>query len=190
MHIPTHILSGWCFANFIPKLGARERLFCMIAASVQDLDGIGIVGDFLARHEEPIWYWDLHHKLGHGALACIVVTSILTAFSSRPRWVACLAYVIAFHLHLILDFFGSGPNWDIYYGWPIFSDGWVYEHAWPLASWQNIVAALVLLAWTIWIVRRHKRTPLELVMPSLDRRWVATVQSPRSKAAARDGSSC
>lgn len=177
MHIPTHILSGWCLANLFPTLGPRERLFCMIAAAVQDLDGLGIIGDFLLRHDEPTWYWALHHKLGHGIVACILVTAILTFFSKSPRWIACLAYVSAFHLHLVMDYFGSGPNWDIYYFWPVSERGWIADNAWPLFSWQNIVAAALLLTWTIWIVRVKKRTPLEALVSSLDRRWVRAVES-------------
>ena len=42
MHIPTHILSGWCIGNVLP-LNGRERLFCMVAASVADFDGLGII---------------------------------------------------------------------------------------------------------------------------------------------------
>lgn len=176
MHIPTHILSGWCLANLIPRLSARERLFCMIAAAAPDLDGIGIIGDFLLRHDEPIWYWALHHKLGHGIVACVIMTAVLSAFSRKPRWIAGFAYISAFHLHLVMDYYGSGPNWDIYYLWPVSDYGWVSSHAWPLFSWQNIFAAGILLTWTLWIVRMHKRTPLEALVSSLDHRWVRAIQ--------------
>jgi hypothetical protein len=180
MHVPTHILSGWCLGNLVPKLGARQRLFCMIAATIPDIDGIGIVGDFLLRHDEPVWYWTLHHKMGHGALACLVVVTVLTALSSRHRCRAAAAYLAAFHLHIVMDYFGSGPNWDIYYGWPVFDGGWVSSDAWPLSSWQNTLSAFVLLVWTAAIARWQGRTPLELLMSSLDRRWVAAVQWRRS----------
>ncbi|HSU65852.1 MAG TPA: hypothetical protein VLJ39_03175 [Tepidisphaeraceae bacterium] len=42
MHIPTHIMSGWCMANLV-RLTARERLFTMIAATAADLDGVSRV---------------------------------------------------------------------------------------------------------------------------------------------------
>ncbi len=57
MHIPTHLLSGWLVGNAL-KLTPRERFFCMLAATLPDGDGIGIV-----ISEEL--YSNLHHKLGH-----------------------------------------------------------------------------------------------------------------------------
>ena len=39
MHVQTHILSGWCVGNLAP-LSPRERLICMTAASIADLDGL------------------------------------------------------------------------------------------------------------------------------------------------------
>jgi hypothetical protein len=57
VHLQTHLMSGWCVGNLLP-LGARERLFCMIAAAASDLDGIGRVFG-----EEA--YWRYHHVVGH-----------------------------------------------------------------------------------------------------------------------------
>ena len=45
-------------------------------------------------------------------------------------------------------------------------------YGWDFFSWQNIMAAFLLLLWTVWIAYSRKRTPLELLMPSLDRRLV------------------
>jgi hypothetical protein len=105
MHIPTHILSGWCVANCVP-LTPRERLFCMIAASIPDIDGCGIV----AGQE---WYWRFHHYLGHNIFFGLFVAGLL-ALASPNRWLAFAAYLFVFHLHLMMDFFGSGPGWRIY----------------------------------------------------------------------------
>jgi hypothetical protein len=58
MHVPTHIMSGWCLANVVPGLTARERLFCMIAATAADLDGLSILFGQNA-------YWDYHHVVCH-----------------------------------------------------------------------------------------------------------------------------
>src|SRR5438045_2833935 len=103
MQVQTHVLSGWCVANLLP-LSPRERGFCMIAASASDLDGLGIIGG-----EEM--YWRFHHIVGHGLLAAIVVCGTLTIFSHR-RLLALAAYLALFHLHLIMDYWGSGPGWD------------------------------------------------------------------------------
>ena len=104
MHIQTHILSGWCVANLLP-LTARERLFCMIAASAADLDGLGIL-------VSQDLYWDYHHKLGHGIAFGLLISLTLASFSTR-RVLAFCAYLALFHLHLVLDYFGSGPGWPI-----------------------------------------------------------------------------
>ena len=171
MHIPTHILSGWCVGNLVPGMNARERLFCMIAATAADLDGVGIV------FGEEI-YWDYHHKLGHNAFAAVLIATALTAFSSRKSvaFVTCLALA---HLHLVLDYFGSGPGWAIHYLWPVSSAGFVNPQAWPFASWQNYLAFAALVAWTAWIAFRYRRTPIELLAPRLDRAAVGRLPHRR-----------
>ena len=110
MHIQTHILSGWCVGNLLP-LTSRERLFCMIAAGAADIDGLGIV-------VSQELYWDYHHKLGHCAAFGLLLAGALAAFSTR-RALAFGTYLLLFHLHLVLDYYGSGPGWPIYYLWPV-----------------------------------------------------------------------
>lgn len=44
--------------------------------------------------------------------------------------------------------------------------------SWEFYSWQNITTAAVLLVWTIAIAVRAGRTPLEVLMPKLDRELV------------------
>ena len=181
MHVQTHILSGWCLGNLVPGFGPRERALCMVAAAAHDLDGVGIVGDVLLGHEETVWYWALHHKLGHALLPGVVLCLALTALSARGRrHVALPVYLLLFHLHLALDYVGSGPNWEIYYLWPFSDFSLEWAHAWPLFSWQNILAFAVLFCWTLWIARDPGRTPLEAWMPSLDRRFVAWLRGRRS----------
>lgn len=177
MHIQTHILSGWCIGNLC-WLSPRERLFCMFAASMQDLDGLGIL------FSEEL-YWDLHHALGHCLLAGVVISSILTAFSTH-RWKAFPIYLLLFHLHLVMDYLGSGPGWGLYYLWPFSDWEWINRNAWPFFSWQNLSAAGAFLIWTVLIARYQHRTPLECIMPSLDRRlvsWAALKAVPTAKGA-------
>lgn len=164
MHIQTHVLSGWCVGNLLP-LTARERLFCMIAAAAQDVDGLGI----LVSEE---LYWDYHHKLGHCAAFGVLLSIGLAAFSAH-RLLAFVVYLALFHLHLFLDYLGSGPGWPLYYLWPFSDAEWLNPAAWPFFSWQNIGAAFAMVGWTVWIAVRKRRTPLELLMPSLDRKAVA-----------------
>ena len=163
MQIQTHVMSGWCVADLL-DLTPRERLFCMVAASVADLDGLGIVVSYDA-------YAAYHHVLGHNLLFGLVSSAVLARFSthrSKGFWL----YLALFHLHLVLDYFGSGPGWGIYYLWPFSNYEIINPDAWGFVSWQNLSAAGLLLLWTIAIIFKSKRTPLEAIMPSLDKQIV------------------
>ena len=132
-----------------------------------DLDGLGIV-------VSERWYAQYHHILGHNLTFALIVSTVLSIFSSR-RMLAWVTYCALFHLHIFMDFWGSGRDWGIAYWWPFrFGPGywWMNPYGWDFYSWQNISAAFLLFCWTIWIAYIRKRTPLELLMPSLDRRLV------------------
>jgi inner membrane protein len=156
-------MSGWCVANLF-RLTPQERFCCMLAASLADIDGIGIL---VSRS----LYWDWHHLLGHNLPFAIAISLAMLPLS-KHRLKAPLIYLGLAHLHLLMDYFGSGPGWPIYYLWP-FSNGKVLNgHAWEFFSWQNITIAAALLAWTIAIAVRKSRTPLEYLMPALDQKLV------------------
>jgi hypothetical protein len=169
MHIQTHVLSGWCIANLV-SLNSRQRLAAMVAAAGADFDGLGILFGQEA-------YWKYHHVVGHNLLFGILLSFALVRISSsriRVFWV----FLGLFHLHLIMDFFGSGPGWPIAYFWPLSWHSWDNRRwSWPFYSWQNMSAAAVLVAWTIAIAVRQGRTPLERLMPSLDRQLVAWLRN-------------
>jgi hypothetical protein len=172
MHVPTHILSGWCAASLL-RLTPRERLFAMIAASAADVDGISILfGEGT--------YQTYHHLLGHNLLWAVVVAVVLAQLATN-KLKAFVLYLALGHLHLVMDYFGSGPLWPIYYLWPF--NGTFYfvnKNGWPFTSWQNTTVAAALLAWTIGIAYRQGRTPLELITPRLDRAFVAWLRQPRA----------
>ncbi|MCF6177705.1 MAG: metal-dependent hydrolase [Victivallaceae bacterium] len=168
MHTSTHVLSGWCVGNIF-NLTGRERLFCMIAATAQDLDGLGIV--FGQKY-----YWDWHHVLFHNLLSAIVLTGILVIWS-KHHIKAALLYFSLFHLHLLMDYVGSGELWTIHYLYPFNKLELMWQHAWPMFPWQNITAGFILIGWTILIAAQKARTPLELVMPSLDRQLAAKARN-------------
>lgn len=140
----------------------------MIAAAAHDLDGLGII-------VSQEMYWDYHHKLGHCAAFGVLLSLGLAAFSTH-RLLAFATYLALFHLHLVLDYLGSGPGWPLYYYWPLSDAEWLNPRAWPFFSWQNIGTAFAMIAWTVVIMFRRRRTPLELLMPSLDRKAIAWVQ--------------
>ena len=163
MQIQTHVMSGWCVASWF-DLDPRERFFAMIAAAAADLDGLGILVSYDA-------YAAYHHVLGHNLLFGIIVPALLTTFSTHRRKAFWL-FLGLFPLHLILDYFGSGPGWGICYLWPF--SNWVIlnPHAWEFVSWQNIFAAACFLLWIVVTAIKAGRTPLELPMPVLDQKMV------------------
>jgi len=113
MHVQTHIMSGWCVGNWL-SLTARQRLCCMIATSIADLDGLSLIFG-----QEAYWTW--HHKLCHNLAFAVLVSAVLTIWSAS-RFFGFVLYLAFAHLHLLLDYFGSGPDWPLYYLWPFSSD--------------------------------------------------------------------
>ena len=166
MHIQTHVMTGWCIANVLPGLDRRQRLFCMIAAAIPDLDG-------LSRLAGEAAYFHWHHRAGHNLVFAVVSSVALAMFSQRKLW-SFLIYLAQFHLHLVMDVFGSGPGWGILYFWPFSTSEFDNTQlSWAFYSWQNITFAAVAFAGSLAIVFWKRRTPLEAVMPKLDRQLVA-----------------
>src|SRR5436190_2004366 len=114
-----------------------QKSTIMIAASAADVDGIGRL------YSEQV-YWRFHHILGHNLLFGLLIALIFTAFSNH-RLKALLIYLFLVHLHLLMDYFGSGPGWGISYLWPFDRHSFVNPHAWEFFSWQNITTAAVFL---------------------------------------------
>ncbi len=171
MHLPTHILSGWCAANLF-RLSRRERLFCMIAATGADLDGISLLFG-----QNAYWHW--HHVGAHNIFFAIVMSAVLAAFSNR-RGRSFALYLVLAHLHLVMDYFGSGEGWGIFYFWP--ASRWELKNPDPceFLSWENMLALAAFVAWTIAIAVRQRRTPFELIAPEVDRRvlrWLGMTKS-------------
>ncbi|MDB5324985.1 MAG: hypothetical protein JWM57_554, partial [Phycisphaerales bacterium] len=116
-------------------------------------------------------YQRWHHVACHNLPFCIFASGVLAAIGQKSfarRAAIFVLYAGLFHLHLLMDYFGSGQGWPIVYLWPFSDFRFVNWQAWELSSWQNTVAAGALLAITVAIAIVRKRTPLELLMPSLD----------------------
>ncbi|MFI5380868.1 MAG: metal-dependent hydrolase [Tepidisphaerales bacterium] len=170
MHLQTHILSGWCLANCLP-LSPRQRLCSMLAATLADVDGLGIL---LGQR----YYHQFHHVLGHNLFFAVALSAILAAFSPK-RPLSFLLYLALAHVHLVLDYFGSGPLWKIHYLWPWSDYFFRWDNAWEFYSWQNLGTFGLLLVWTVIIAFRAGRTPLEAIMPRLDAQLVAILRKLR-----------
>lgn len=172
MHLQTHLMSGWCVGNLI-NLTARERFLAMVMAVAPDLDGLTYLGSVKA-------YWATHHVYGHNLLYLIAVAGVLTLFCQHRLKIFAFFMVIG-HLHLAMDLLGSGEGWAIPYWLPFDRKEYLWGWSWAFDGWQNKVAGLGFLLWTIWIAVYQKRTPLEYVMPKLDVQLVNLAQKLRRR---------
>jgi len=163
MQIQTHILAGWCIANCRP-LSARERLFAMIASEVADIDGLGLIFG-------KEYYLRFHHIWGHNLLVGLVVSFAL-AYYSQYFLRSFTLYLLLFHLHLLLDSFGSGIGWGIGYFWPFSTYSFINPYAWEFQGWQNMVVMFVFLTWATVLIKLKSRTPFEIILPALDQKFI------------------
>jgi hypothetical protein len=146
----------------------RDRMLVTLASVVPDVDGLGLVVS------EQL-YADWHHKLAHGAVAAVVVTSVVALWTRS--WRAALLALVAFHAHVVMDLAGSGPGWPIVYAWPWSSAEWLPSWQWDLASWQNALFGMVTTLLCLACARWFARTPVELFSCAADARVVATVRA-------------
>lgn len=160
MHLLTHFLAGWSVAN-LARVPPKERAVCMGVSLLPDLDGLSLLGGVEA-------YQNYHHLVAHNiTVGAVAVAALTWLFGSSVK--AAVTYLLLFHLHLLMDIFGSGPGWGIAYFWPWDGASIVSKHAWSFSGWQNYVTLLVLIGWALFIAVRHRRTPLEYIAPRLDR---------------------
>ena len=177
MHLQTHGLTGWLIGN-AAGLGVRGRSLAVLAGVLPDLDGLGIVVS-----EEL--YWDWHHVLGHNVFYLLAAAGVLTVFTDAgTRCRSFVVFTLVGASHLLLDLIGSGPDWELAWLWPASDHALVWRGAWPLFSWQNILTFVAVLVGTLAVARWCGRTPLEWVMPSLDRRFVRWIRGSRGGGSA------
>ncbi len=141
-HFLTHIGLSWIVAS-AARLTARDRLIVVLAGTLPDFDGAGIVWSQTA-------YDAAHRGAGHSLLFCLVMVAVALRWGRAPALTAALT-AASFHLHLLLDLVGTG-GLPIRYLWPFSERGWTYSR-WVLASWPNyaVMAAtalgVLLIAW-------------------------------------------
>ena len=184
----THFLVGWVTANTF-ELSPRERATVAVAGVASDVDGVGIVAEYLTRNwEEPLlWYSKYHHVLGHN-LAFALVCGVIGFAIGKRKWTTALLAFLAVHLHLLGDLVGSrgpgGHDWPIHYLFP-FSDAWVWtwQGQWALNAWPNFVVTGLVLVITFHLAWKRGVSPLEMVSPSANTAFVDTLRRrfpPRS----------
>jgi hypothetical protein len=146
-HVLTHIGLSWIVAN-LARLSTRDRTIVVLAGTLLDLDGAGIVWSEQA-------YVALHRAAGHGLLflALVVLVAILSA---DGPWVTAALAALSFHVHLLLDLVGTG-GLPIRYFWPLSDLAWSYDGHWVLASWPNVAVMAAVAAGVLMIAWRRRR---------------------------------
>ena len=177
----THFLIGWSTAN-ICSIKRKERAFVTIAGIAADIDGAGLIFDYLGPHKGlPLEWWSkCHHILGHNIGFGLFLTITAFALSTR-RWIVGFLVMVSFHLHLIGDLLGSkGPDG---YQWPIpyllpFSDAWQWTWAgqWQLNAWPNFVITGVVTWYMFYIAWKKEVSPLEIISSKANTSFVVTLQ--------------
>lgn len=168
-------------ANCVPSFERHERALVAMACIAPDVDGIGIVAEFLTRNSaHPLdWFSRYHHQL-HSLPFAIVITAICFAFSKR-KWTTALFAFTSFHFHLLEDVLGSrGPDG---YQWPIpylapFSQAAqiMWSGEWQLNAWPNFAITFGLLALTFYLAWRKGFSPLEMISSTADKAFVAVLR--------------
>ncbi len=88
MHVQTHVMSGWCAGSLFP-LTAGQRLLCMIAATLPDLDGLGILfGRGVSVGISHFLRWPTLLSLPAIIASVAVAATVGIIFGYYPAWKA------------------------------------------------------------------------------------------------------
>lgn len=176
----THFLTGWVLANSV-SLRPRDRALCTLACVVPDIDGLGIVVEFLTRNSQhPLeWFSSYHHSLHSLPFALFVTGGSLLA---TQRWKAAAMVFLSFHLHLLEDLLGSrGPDgyqWPIPYLSPLSREyQLIWREQWALNAWPNFAITIALLLVTFYLAWRRGYSPIEMLSSRADAAFVAAIRN-------------
>lgn len=182
MHVATHLLLGWTLGERAAKSG-RDRALVAWASVVPDLDGLGLIVDFMAPWFgwTVQWYDRYHHVLTHGLPGALLCAAAFACFAERRAATACLVFV-SYHLHLLGDLLGSRGSgeaaiWPIHYLAPL-SDALTvsWSGQWPLTGWQNTTLTVLLMIYALGVAVRRGHSPVGLFGARADAVFVETVR--------------
>jgi hypothetical protein len=177
MQVPIHLAISWLIGHRLPE--RRDRRLVTWSGVVPDLDALSLLGGAGA-------YSEYHHVLTHGVVAAVSAVTISAIFARQRLRVALLS-LLAFHVHLICDWLGSGRDWPIVYFYPFSRQEYYTPYGWPLASPQNALVWLAAVALTVWVGITRGRTFGEAFLPA--RGDAAVVRALRSMSARIRGTS-
>lgn len=175
----THFLVGWVVANY-ETVNRRDRAIVAIAGIVPDVDGLGVVYDFLSQDTALTLWSKFHHVLAHNLSFGLFVAAISLGLARR-RWRTAMLAFISFHFHLLGDLVGSrGPDgyqWPIPYLYP-FSSYWEFSWAgqWALNAWPNFIVTAISLIAVFRLAWKRGYSPLEIVSATADTRFIETLR--------------
>lgn len=181
MNPVTHFLISTSLANSF-NLTKKNRAIVTVSGIVPDIDGLGIIFDFLASHKEQelVWWSKYHHTLGHNIGFGLFLALIVFALSTR-RWLVSFLVFACFHLHLTCDLIGSrGPDG---YQWPIpyllpFSNAWqwIWAGQWHFNSWPNFLITFVVTFHMLYMAWKKGVSPLEIISSNANASFVSTLR--------------
>lgn len=183
MHVVTHLLMGWAVAEHTTKT-SRDRALVAWASVVPDLDGLGLIVDWIGGVFGQSWgYYEQFHRLAlHGLPGALLCTALFAWFAHEKRTTVLWVFA-SYHLHLagdVLGSRGSGPAdfWPVHYLMPV-SDALTihWSGQWPLTSWQNTTLTVVLMTYAMALAVRRSRSPVGLFSRRADERFISVLRA-------------
>ena len=179
----THFLMGWAVANSAPSLDKRERAMVTWASVVPDIDGLGIVADWLTRNSShPLnWWGSYHHILAHNLCFALIV-AVVAAILAKQKAKTTLLVLLSFHLHLAADLVGArgpdGEQWPIPYLLPFMKEVQLtWSGQWALNAWPNSVVTAVLIGIAFILARKRGFSPVEMFSSKADSIFVRALRT-------------
>jgi hypothetical protein len=172
MFLHSHIGLGWCVAE-LGQGSARFRRWVLSAAVLPDLDGISILWGQEA-------FYQYHHLLMHGLSFSLLVSLGAVLHCKKERVKALLCTQLAFYTHYFGDYFLT--KFELSYFYPFSRQTFNSPHSVWIGNPINHIAGVVLIIAVIFLSCLFKRTPLESILPSYDKRLIAWFKRHRPQA--------
>ena len=171
MYIPAHAGIGWLLAE-IGKGDSAFRRSVFLATILPDIDGITyLLGSASSLNQHHVW--------SHNLLFSLIVSAVASVYCTRMRFRAFLFTQIAFYTHILGDFYFT--QWPITFFYPFSNKIFLNGHAFalwdPINTLLGFLGCLLIVALSVIF----KRTPIEVVSPTLDAKLVALVSGAWAK---------